>query len=268
MGHTRKDTLVGPILVLVAAMFATWSVTRNSYVKQRNGLGYFTEDPLRELAPIERKYGPNRYSRNVEEWLIRDYLQDRRNGVFLDVGANHYRDENNTYFLEHSLGWSGIAIDALEEFAADYLTHRPRTKFVALFASDVPDTTVQFFVPDSNKLVASISREFTVHAGAPGKVRQVPTTTLNVVLDQAGVKSVDFMSMDIELAEPQALAGFDIDRFKPALVCIEAHPDVRQQILDYFAQHGYVVIGKYLRADSKNLYFQPFHAVAPDASTR
>jgi hypothetical protein len=77
------------------------------------------------------------------------------------------------------------------------------------------------------------------------------------VLDQAGVKSIEFLSMDIELAEPKALAGFDIDRFRPALVCIEAHADVRQQILDYFAKHRYTVIGKYLRVDPNNLYFQP-----------
>jgi hypothetical protein len=63
--------------------------------------------------------------------------------------------------------------------------------------------------------------------------------------------------MDIELSEPKALAGFDIRRFKPQLVCIEAHPEVRQQILDYFAANRYVIIGKYLRADDKNLYFMP-----------
>ena len=39
------------------------------------------------------------------------------------------------------------------------------------------------------------------------------------------------------------LAGFDIARFKPALVCIEAHPEVRQAILDYFAARHYVLIG-------------------------
>ena len=45
------------------------------------------------------------------------------------------------------------------------------------------------------------------------------------------------MSMDIELAEPQALAGFSIGRFNPSLVAVEAHPPVRQQILDYFARN-------------------------------
>jgi hypothetical protein len=63
--------------------------------------------------------------------------------------------------------------------------------------------------------------------------------------------------MDIELAEPAALRGFSIERFRPALVCVEAHPEVRQQILDYFAAHNYTVVGKYLRADLDNLWFAP-----------
>jgi hypothetical protein len=63
--------------------------------------------------------------------------------------------------------------------------------------------------------------------------------------------------MDIELAEPKALAGFDLPRFRPRLVCIEAHPRVRQEILDYFAAQNYRVVAKYLRLDVNNLRFVP-----------
>jgi hypothetical protein len=35
---------------------------------------------------------------------------------------------------------------------------------------------------------------------------------------------------------------------------------VRQQILDYFTRHGYVLIGKYLWVDRENLYFTPLPA--------
>ena len=85
----------------------------------------------------------------------------------------------------------------------------------------------------------------------------VPTIRLTDLLTRAGVSHIDLLSVDVELAEPKVLAGFDIDRFKPALVCIEAHPQVRQRILDYFAAHGYVAVGRYLRADLQNLYFTP-----------
>jgi hypothetical protein len=67
--------------------------------------------------------------------------------------------------------------------------------------------------------------------------------------------------MDIELAEPQALAGFSIRRFNPALVAVEAHLQVRQQILEYFARHDYVLVGRYWRADAHNFWFAPVGTV-------
>jgi FkbM family methyltransferase len=206
-----------------------------------------------ELEPLAARYGAKN-SRFAEEWIIRDFFQDRRDGVFLDVGANEYRSESNTYFLETALGWSGIAIDAQEEFAAGFKANRPRTRFFALFVSDASDTTIDFFIPDDRPGVASFTRSI---AAGPAAVRKVPTITLNDLLARERITRLDFMSMDIELAEPRALAGFDIERYMPALVCIESHSEVRQPILDYFARHHYVVAGKYLRMDTQNLYFVP-----------
>ena len=76
-------------------------------------------------------------SQFYEEWFIRDFFQDKRGGVFLDVGANHYKRDSMTYFLETQLGWSGIAVEPQTRFAADYAKHRPRTRFIPMFASDV-----------------------------------------------------------------------------------------------------------------------------------
>jgi Methyltransferase FkbM domain len=88
-------------------------------------------------------------------------------------------------------------------------------------------------------------------------VDTVPTITMNDLLSRAKVEKIDYLSIDIELYEPKALAGFDVRRFNPRLVCIEALLPVRQQILNYFAQNGYVINGRYLRADRENLYFVP-----------
>ena len=252
----RKYSFVTLLIGLVLVVLG-WVGARSFYAAQTRRMAFFGTDGVLEVEPMLKKYGSQPYSsRNVEEWLIRDFFQDRHNGVFLDVGANDYRKENNTYFLETHLGWSGVAIDALEEFASGYREHRPRTQFFALFVSDVAGSTAQFYVPEKNKLVASASREFTEQEGSPGVAKTVPTTTLDAVLEKAGISRLDFVSMDIELSEPKALAGFDIERFRPSLVCIEAHQEVRQRILDYFARHHYTVVGRYLRSDPKNLYFE------------
>ena len=157
------------------------------------------EHGAEEWIGLQQRYG-GRYSRNAEEWVVRDYFQDKRDGIFLDVGANDPRTENNTYFLETALGWSGIAIDAMGEFAADYTRFRPKTKFYALFVSDVSDATEDFFVPEQGPLGATNNRAFAERTGGYVDVRKVRTITLNDLLAHEKIAHVDFVSIDIVLA--------------------------------------------------------------------
>jgi FkbM family methyltransferase len=216
-----------------------------------------------EYEWFQAKYGPSHNSEHAEEWIIRDFFGDRRGGTFVDVGSYHYRTFSNTYYLEQTLGWSGVAVDAQEELAADYVKYRPRTRFFSYFVSDRSDAVESLFVPRVNGFAASSDKDFAEHHGFSERERKVHTITLNDLLDRAGLSKTDFISMDIELAEPKALAGFDIDRFTPHLIVVEAHPAVRQQLLDYFAQHRYRVVGRYLRADPENLWFASSEASVP-----
>jgi FkbM family methyltransferase len=240
------------LTVAMVAMLATraYTVADVREVVMLGGVG------AEEIAPLARAYGPSHSSQFAEEWIIRDFFHDRRDGVFVDVGANDYQRDSTTYYLETALGWRGLAIDAQREFAEGYQKNRPRTQFFSFFVSDKTDAVADLFIPANRGLNATGTRE-AVDDGSKLEVREVPTIRLDDLLARTGIDHVDFLSMDIELAEPQALAGFDIDRFKPGLVCIEAHRTVRQAILDYFQRHAYVLVGKYLRVDAENLYFTP-----------
>ena len=63
--------------------------------------------------------------------------------------------------------------------------------------------------------------------------------------------------MDIEGSEPQALRGFDIDRFQPELVAIEMAGPSTQAIRNYFEAHDYELLTNYLEHDRINRYFRP-----------
>ncbi len=209
------------------------------------------------MGRFRDRYGSARNSEGPEEWIVRDYFGERRGGVFLDVGANHFQKYSKTYYLEVVLGWSGIAVEPLQTFEADYRRHRPRTKFRPFFVSDVSQEQAKLYDLRENHLVTSADKAFTDRHGNAAAEISVTTITLNISPGAEGVESLDFVSMDIELSEPKALAGFDIKKHRPQLVAVEAHPEVRQQILDYFAVNGYVVAGRYLRADYNNLWFTP-----------
>ena len=96
---------------------------------------------------FERRFGPERFSMAMEEWIIRDFFDDRRNGTFVDVGAWDPVKGSNTYRLERDFGWSGLAIDAIEEFGPRYREGRTRSKFVVGFVGDSDEGTATLHVP-------------------------------------------------------------------------------------------------------------------------
>ena len=108
---------------------------------------------------------------------------------------------------------------------------------VPFFVSDESNQQAKLYVQSRNPFVTSADKAFNcpLRQGRPRSLT-APTITLDDLLASEHVTALDFVTMDIELWEPKALAGFDLERFQPALVCVEAHPEVRQQILDYFAR--------------------------------
>lgn len=195
------------------------------------------------------------YSQNDEELVIRDFFNDRKGGFFVDVGSYHWEELSNTYFLEKYLGWSGIAIDAQAEFAEGYEKYRPKTKFFSYAVSDKSGGTLKLYLAWG---LSSVDRGWLKkYSGKDIEQRavDVPTITLNDLLEQNHVAKINFLSMDIEGAEPAALAGFDIETYKPELVCIEVAPDNREKLVAYFEKHGYERIDE--KRDSTNWYFRP-----------
>jgi FkbM family methyltransferase len=214
--------------------------------------------PVRAAGPnwLVKKYGPKHFSQNDEELIIRDFFEDRKNGFFVDVGANHYRTNSTTYYLEKYLEWGGIAVDAICDFKKEYELYRPKTLFFCFFIADRSDDRLDFYINRQNRRVSTGVEDLARKQG-PFDKQKAATITLNDLLRRAGVEQFDFLSMDIELAEPAALAGFDIRKYRPLLVCIEAHEEVRRQILEYFTKNRYQMIHAYDGLDPLNCYFTP-----------
>jgi FkbM family methyltransferase len=233
-------------MLLVIVFFATWgcSDTTNTAPSATSA----RDDILTQ--------GEKLYSQGNEELIIRHFFQDRRGGVFLDVGAFHWKNHSTTLYLEHHLGWSGVAIDAQEKYKKGYTQHRPATQFFSFFVSDHSDDVTEFYISGA---VSSASEEHIRKFGKEGELKsvEVVTITLDRLLDQLGIEQIDFLSMDIEGSEPPALRGFDIERFKPKLVCIEAIGPGGEAFGPYFEEHGYERIDEYLEYDMVNWYYRP-----------
>jgi FkbM family methyltransferase len=213
------------------------------------------------LDDMRGRFGPKEYSQQDEETLIRTFFNDRREGVFLDVGASHHEKDSNTYFLEQRLGWRGIAIDALGDLAPGYAQYRPRTRFFNFFVTNESGRTHEFHVYAKDTRISSGDLQ---HLRAlPGikerhiQTTQVPSVTLDAILTAERVAEVDYVNLDIEGHELEALEGFDIRRYQPELLSVEAQPHLRAKLLAWFRAHGYERVEEFADDDPVNFWFRP-----------
>jgi FkbM family methyltransferase len=235
-----KTTRVVAAITVVLATLATFGCTS-------------PEKPHRDILATEEKL----YSQANEELIIRDFFQDKEGGFFVDIGCAWPIRISTTYYLEKHLGWTGIAVDALAEYAEGWAEKRPNSTFLQYAVTDRSGGTIAFHrhaVPS----VSSLSKEQAALWGGEEHLTEIKVTaiTLNDLLDQQGVKKIDHLTIDIEGAEPGALTGFDIERFQPELVCIEGGRVNGDFYLEYFGEHGYERIEKYAEHDKINWYFR------------
>lgn len=199
------------------------------------------------------------YSSGNEEVVIRDFFQDRRDGFFLDVGCLTPIANNNTYYLEEQLGWSGLAVDALAAYEKAWKQTRPKSRFFAFAVTKRAGETVPFYTSRSRPNKSSLNRKSVMVFDRNPIEIQVPTITLNKLLDDNGVTKVDFVSIDISGSELDALEGFDLGRFKPDLVAVimpRAQVN-RKSLQQYFTRRGYARLDRYTAHGSFNWFYAP-----------
>jgi len=216
-----------------------------------------TKPARRDIVNTAKKL----YSQFDEEIVIRDFFQDRRDGFFLDVGCAFPQRNSTTFYLDKHLGWTGIGVDAVAEYAKHWASHRPGTRFLNLLISDHSDTEDAFYRAAWWE-VSSAKKEMVEKPGGRDKPYnyteiKVRTITIDKLLEDNGIEKIDFMSMDIEGFQMTALAAFDIQKYQPELVCIEAYRPDRSRINSWFEERGYKRIDRYLKHDHINWYYTP-----------
>ena len=125
----RRFDLVEGALALVFVMMLSFGMGLRFGTVQFPAIGFVHPQDRLAGEALARRFGPTHHSGGPEEWIVRDTFQDERGGVFADIGAWQPVTGSNTYYLEHVLGWTGLAVDALPNHAAEWRRERPRSQF-------------------------------------------------------------------------------------------------------------------------------------------
>lgn len=157
-----------------------------------------------------------------EKQLVLKFFAQKRNGAFVEVGANDPVTASQTWLLEQS-GWHGVLV---EPQSVHYEKLRAQRKNSRVFqvACGAPDEEgeMELHIGASNG-----HSTLDDPRRAPGHnfvgVERVKVTTLDKVLQSAGLDQIDFLSVDVEGHEIEVLRGLNFEKFKPALILIEDH---------------------------------------------
>jgi FkbM family methyltransferase len=162
------------------------------------------------------------------------------NGTYLEAGCNDGVAQNNTYTLEMARHWKGILVDASLDACKQCLKNRPNDIIInaALVSPDYKELTIK---GDFNgHLMGSVGGK-RLH-NEKNSVIEVRAFTLDYILQECHVDKLDFLAIDLEGYEMQALLGFNFEKYKPKYCLIEWNTG-EDELFPFMESKGYYNLG-------------------------
>ena len=70
------------------------------------------------------------YSQAAQDLFVLKVLDNKKNGVFVEIGSTHPVIANNTYLLETQYGWTGVMIVCDKQWVPLYKEERPNSDYI------------------------------------------------------------------------------------------------------------------------------------------
>lgn len=182
-----------------------------------------------------------------DQYVYENFFRHKRGGVFVEVGAYDGETMSNTLFFERFLGWSGVCVEPLPSAFAKLSSMRTAL-CVNAGVSDY-EGEGEFADVDMpahyGKMYSGLvdnyderHRQFINNYAQGGQRLKVKVRRLGDILDESGIRCIDYMSIDTEGSEIKIIRSLDWTRFDVDVVSIENNYQ-DQAIVDHMAAVGY-----------------------------
>lgn len=191
-----------------------------------------------------------------DRYYIENVVKFKRGGRFLDIGAHDGIHTSNTYALEKDLEWTGICVEANPALVPSLQKNRPNSTVVNCAIWNVPGQ-VEFEISDSNhqgtagdllSRISGLDRNsayFKEHFRQSRRALSVEAKTVAQLLQEQQLLpcSFDYMSLDVEGAELEALMGIDFSLVDIKFMTVEHgnRPGYLDSFKSYLEPLGYRV---------------------------
>lgn len=183
-----------------------------------------------------------------DKFAYENYLKNKKNGFFVDIGAYDGECDSNSLFFEN-LGWNGICVEPNPEMFEKMIKVR---KCVCLpYAISDKNEINQFFqIKEGGPAVLSgLVNEFTQQAIARINTDLNPTTqdfdyievecrTFDNIVD---VYDIDFLSLDTEGNELKILQSIDFNKYNIDIITVENN-DYDNKFINFLTNKNYTFI--------------------------
>ena len=178
-------------------------------------------------------------------WVTQTAVPGLRDGYFLDVGSGDGTFGSNSKALEER-GWKGICVDPFPT----HMEGRTCQMFKEVVYSEAGKRMTFNTAGELGGLTDTLG-EWKLYAQKAPTV-EFTTVTLADILTRANAPHhIDYMSIDIEGAELEALRAFPFHRYQLGAVDVEHNYEEpkRSQIEELMKSHGYTKVHTWMQDD-------------------
>jgi FkbM family methyltransferase len=193
------------------------------------------------------------FSQEGEDMILRRVFEGKERGFYVDVGAHHPRRFSNTCFF-YRKGWHGINIEPNPEAIVTFQKERSRDINLQMGVSSKDGVLTYYLFNDAalnsfSKALAD-SRLQTSQYRIVG-TKEIKVQTLESILRQfvPAATKIDFLTIDVEGFDLDALQSNDWETFRPTCVLVESLETSLDEILAsevfrFMRGRGYRVLAK------------------------
>jgi FkbM family methyltransferase len=184
------------------------------------------------------------------------YLKEKKNGFYIDIGANDGITVSNTYALEQ-MGWNGVCIEPQPDIFNKLRRFRKCDCYnVAL--SSVSGENIEFIKSKDANALSGFDEGLTdehkkaIFGGAFERIKVTTKTFDNIMKNYAGMKTIDFISLDVEGYELPILQSINFSEYSFQFITVEENGH-GNEINALLSKNGY----KFLMRAGSDMMFVP-----------
>ena len=184
-------------------------------------------------------------------WVTETAMPGLRNGYFVDVGSGDGTIGSNTKALEER-GWKGICVDPFPT----HMEGRTCQMFKEVVYSEAGKRMTFNMAGGWGGLTDTLG-EWKAQAEQAPTVTFTTVTLADILKRGNAPQRIDYMSLDIEGAELEALRAFPFDRYRLGALDVEHNYEEpkRSQIEALMKNHGYARVHSWMQDD----FYTPVH---------